>query len=64
MTAPLAHLRLFGRHHRTVVIGGLHWRYCHHRSHRAGLPCWRWRIYDGQCPRHNSSCYHACPQED
>lgn len=60
MTELLAHVRLFGRHRRTVVVGGYHWRYCHHRSHRLSLPCWRWFIYDGYCARHNDSCWGSC----
>ncbi|GAA2107796.1 hypothetical protein [Streptomyces synnematoformans] len=57
----LAHLLLAGRHGRSVAVGGLHWRYCGHRSHRRGLRCWRWQVYDGHCPLHNRSCIHSCP---
>jgi hypothetical protein len=58
----LAHLRLLGRHRRDVMIGGIYWRYCGHRSHRWGIPCWRWFFYDGYCFRHNSTCYTDCPE--
>lgn len=61
MAELLAHVALIGRHRRTAVIGGLHWRYCSHRSHRLGLPCWRWFIHDGYCARHNSTCWGDCP---
>lgn len=57
----LAHLRLLGRHHRTAVIFGLHYRYCIHRSHGRRWPCWRWNAYDSFCTRHNRSCYTDCP---
>lgn len=63
--AFLAHLALFGRHRRTVVVCGLHWRYCVHRSHRRRrLSCWRWAVYDGYCAQHNESCYTECPTEE
>lgn len=62
MTALLAHVRLAGRHHRTVAVGGYHWKYCAHRSHRLALPCWRWFRHDGYCTRHNTSCWTACPE--
>jgi hypothetical protein len=62
VTAVLAHLALLGRHRTTRIIGGYHWRYCAHRSHRMRLPCWRWFIYDGYCARHNASCWSACPE--
>lgn len=58
-----AHAALAGRHHTTVVIGGLHWRYCGHRSHRLRLRCWRWHIHDGYCARHNASCWSNCPED-
>ncbi|HEY9353649.1 MAG TPA: hypothetical protein VIP28_10375 [Nocardioides sp.] len=61
MAAFFAHLALFGRHRRTAVVGGYHWRYCHHRSHRLRLRCWRWFIHDGYCARHNNSCWGNCP---
>lgn len=58
MTAAfLAHLRLLGRHGRSVMAGGWHWQYCLHRSHRLGLPCWRWHLYDGFCLCHNRTCW-------
>jgi hypothetical protein len=60
MTALLAHLTLVGRHHRTAVVGGYHWTYCNHRSHRLGLPCWRWFRWDSYCARHNRSCWGEC----
>lgn len=63
MIELLAHLALLGRHRTTLTIGGLHWRYCHHRSHALGLACWRWNVYDGQCGKHNTSCFHACPPD-
>lgn len=63
MTALLAHLRLAGRHRRTVAVGGYYWKYCVHRSHRLALPCWRWFAADGYCARHNASCWAACPEE-
>lgn len=59
--ALAAHLALRGRHRHTVIVGGWHWRYCNHRSHRTGARCWRWHTYDGQCARHNRSCWAACP---
>jgi hypothetical protein len=57
-----AHAVLHGRHRRTAVVGGYHWRYCGHRSHRLRLPCWRWHIHDGYCTRHNLSCWSNCPE--
>lgn len=63
MIQLLAHLVLLGRHRRETRINGLSWAYCTHRSHALGLACWRWDTYDGQCPRHNASCYHACPED-
>lgn len=58
--AALAHLALLGRHRRTTIIGGLHWRYCAHRSHQLRIPCWRWHAYDGYCPTHNNTCWAEC----
>lgn len=59
----LARIALLGRHHASVNIGGLHWRYCGHRSHALGLACWRWSIYDDQCTKHNTTCYSSCPPD-
>lgn len=44
------------------------WRYgyqvvCMHRSHHLRLPCFRWRTYDGQCGRHNTTCFFDCTRE-
>lgn len=36
---------------------------CVHVSHRLWLPCWRARIYDGYCPRHNRTCFSHCTEE-
>ncbi|MFJ2004758.1 hypothetical protein [Streptomyces chartreusis] len=58
----IAHLRLLGRHRTTVVVGGYHWQYCCHRSHRLRLPCWRWFIHDGYCRCHNGTCWSNCPE--
>jgi hypothetical protein len=63
MTALLAHLRLFGRHHTTVTVGDYTWRYCNHRSHILGLRCWRWFNHDGYCADHNQSCWDKCPED-
>jgi len=60
----LAHIALRGRHCHEVVINGLHWRYCTHRSHRLRLWCWRWFVYDGYCDKHNESCYSHCPTQE
>lgn len=30
---------------------------CLHVSHTLGLWCWRRRVYDGYCGRHNGSCF-------
>ncbi|MCZ4611598.1 hypothetical protein O3S80_49220 [Streptomyces sp. Lzd4kr] len=59
----LAHLALLGRHHHTVIVGGMHWIYCSHQSHRRGLSCWRWRRWDSYCTRHNNSCWSTCGEE-
>ncbi|MFJ2007040.1 hypothetical protein [Streptomyces chartreusis] len=56
----LAHLALFSRHRHTVIVGGYHWGYCSHRSHRLRLPCWRFSRWDGYCTRHNNSCWGYC----
>lgn len=53
----LVRIMLLGRRDRKVVVGGLHWRYCLHRSHRSNLKCWRWADYDGLCVRHNRTCW-------
>lgn len=37
-----------------------YWRRCDHRSHRLHLPCYRGLTYDGQCGRHNESCFNGC----
>jgi len=61
MSELIARLRLFGRHRRTVVVGGLHWRYCSHRSHDRGKQsCWQWAAYDGYCTHHNTTCWGEC----
>lgn len=39
---------------------GVYWAPCIHRSHRLGLKCWRWFIYDGFCPHHNNTCWGEC----
>lgn len=59
----LAHLTLLGRHRKTVRLNSLTWEYCLHRSHGIQLPCWRWSEYDGQCGKHNTTCFHACPPD-
>jgi hypothetical protein len=59
----LAHLRAFGRHRTTILVGGYHFTYCVHRSHALGLACWRWMIWDGQCSVHANSCFHGCPED-
>jgi hypothetical protein len=64
MTALLAHIALFGRHHTTVRIGSLHRSYCNHRSHILRLRCWRWQFADGYCTTHNTSCWASCPETD
>ena len=56
----LAHLRLLGRHHTTVTVGGLTWGYCSHVHPRTGSYCWLWRDYDGYCQKHNASCWDTC----
>lgn len=56
-----AHVALLGHHRKTAIVGGYHWRYCTHRSHRLGLPCWRWFIHDGYCRKHNTTCWSHCP---
>lgn len=43
---------------------GGYYRLCRHRSHRLRLPCFRFMTYDGQCGRHNSSCFYACYPTD
>ncbi|MEJ8671902.1 hypothetical protein WKI71_36720 [Streptomyces sp. MS1.AVA.1] len=63
MAELLAHVALLGRHRRTTIVGGYHWQYCGHRSHRRGLPCWRWSQWDGFCVRHNRSCWTYCHKE-
>lgn len=63
MIETLAHIILFGRRRTGVRVGGLYWHYCVHRSHALGLPCWRWSIYDAQCPKHNNTCYSSCPPD-
>jgi hypothetical protein len=63
MAGALAHIRLLGRHQRSVWVGGYYWFYCLHRSHRWGLPCWRWFVYDAMCAKHNGSCYTGCLTE-
>lgn len=40
---------------------GGYWRLCWHRSHRWRLWCFRLHIYDGQCSKHNGSCFNGCP---
>jgi len=57
-----AHTLLLGRHHNTIIIGGLHWTYCIHRSHRLRLPCWRWSHWDGYCRRHIGTCWSSCTE--
>lgn len=75
MTAPQvvalvrAHFGLRLRHRRESWgywpdQGPVLWRYCIHRSHRVGLPCWRFMIYDAQCAQHNGSCYSGCENPD
>lgn len=59
----LAHLLLFGRHGRSVVVLGCHYRYCGHRSHRRGRRCWRWHNYDGYCLKHNATCWDVCTDD-
>jgi len=62
LNRAIAHAVLLGRHHRTAVVGGYHWRYCSHRSHWLRLPCWRWFIHDGYCHHHNETCWLNCPE--
>lgn len=62
MTELIARLLLFGRHYTTVVVGGVHWRYCSHRTHGRGRRCWNWMVYDGYCTEHNNSCWSACSE--
>lgn len=35
--------------------------WCAHRSHWLGLPCLRYRTYDGYCGHHNYTCWEKCP---
>lgn len=60
MSELLAHMRLFGRHHKSVFVGGYYWRYCSHIAHGTGRHCWRWHNSDGYCAEHNRSCYSRC----
>jgi len=53
----LARLILGWRHHKTIVLFGLNWRYCSHRSHRWNMPCWKWMAVDGFCAKHTLRCW-------
>lgn len=35
-------------------------RRCVHRSHLLRLRCWRRKVWDGYCNKHNNSCWGEC----
>jgi hypothetical protein len=53
----VARMVLGWRHHKEVVLFGLYWKYCGHRSHRWNLPCWSWSTVDGHCAKHTLRCW-------
>lgn len=60
--SPLARVVLLLRGRRPFLWAGVWWCYCSHRSHRRGLRCRRWFIYDGYCRHHNVTCSDGCAE--